>query len=147
MTDGVAVRHYYILKKACVIKMLKKICLLLSVATVMFSTFSINTFAIGDDENELEIMTNPDYQYQKGDVNFDGKVNVVDAIYVQRYLVELADLTTSQISLGDVNLNGKVDVGDVICIQKKVLGIETEITTESSTENDGPIELPFIPTI
>lgn len=123
-------------------KLIDKICVILFVMAITVSICSTNVFASGSDENELEIMTNPNYQYKKGDVNMDGKMSIVDAVLIQRYLVELSDFTAKQTDLADVNSNGKIDVSDAILIQKKIIGVNTEESTEN---NNSPIELPFVP--
>ncbi len=57
-------------------------------------------------------------QFDIGDVNRDGKIDVLDAILAQKYATEKTTLTDEQIFLGDVNGDGFVDVLDATLIQK-----------------------------
>ena len=57
-----------------------------------------------------------------GDVNRDGKVDVLDAIVIQKYAAEKATLDAEQLYIGDVNNDGTVDVLDAIMIQKYAAG-------------------------
>lgn len=59
-----------------------------------------------------------------GDVNGDGKINVLDVLKIQRHILGLETLSGSAATAGDVNGNGKLDVLDVLLLQKKILGIQ-----------------------
>lgn len=67
--------------------------------------------SLGDVENTL------------GDTNNDGKVSVMDATEIQKYLVGLAQLNDIQISMSDVNGDGRVSVLDATEIQKYLVGL------------------------
>ncbi len=58
-------------------------------------------------------------QYQLGDVNKDGYVNIKDATHVQLYLIEATGYTVDK-ALADVNKDGYVTVKDVTAIQRIV---------------------------
>lgn len=62
-----------------------------------------------------------DKTYQIGDVNLDGKVNVLDASEVQKYCVDLVTLSELQLSLADVDKNGVVSITDATEIQRMVV--------------------------
>ncbi|MBR1482310.1 MAG: dockerin type I repeat-containing protein [Ruminococcus sp.] len=62
-----------------------------------------------------------------GDVNGDGRVNVVDASLIQRAAIDLEDFTDLQNTLADVNADGKVSILDVTCVQKYAAEFITEI--------------------
>lgn len=56
--------------------------------------------------------------FSYGDANKDGKVNIKDATYVQRYVAMLIELDEESLRLADVDVNGKVNVKDATMIQK-----------------------------
>ena len=64
--------------------------------------------------------------YLLGDVNSDGKVNLFDAILVQKYSVSIGTFTDEQLAVSDVNRDGSVKILDAILIQKYALEIITE---------------------
>ncbi len=61
--------------------------------------------------------------YLLGDVNSDGKVNLFDAILVQKYSVGIITFTDKQIAIADVSRDGKVKMIDAILIQKYALSM------------------------
>ncbi len=61
-----------------------------------------------------------------GDVNFDGTVDVMDAVMVQLYATDNASLDDNQKYIADVNDDGNIDVLDAMDIQKFVSSIITE---------------------
>ncbi len=56
-----------------------------------------------------------------GDVNFDGVIDIRDAVLVMKHILAIETLDEIQIEAADVNLDGKIDVRDVALILKKVL--------------------------
>lgn len=52
-----------------------------------------------------------------GDVNLDGKVNIIDALYIQLYSAHFKTLTENELKAADVNKDGKVNVTDATLIQ------------------------------
>ena len=58
-----------------------------------------------------------------GDVNNDGKVNVLDAVMVLRHDANIIKLDDSQLKAADVNDDGKVDVLDAVMILRYEAGI------------------------
>lgn len=63
--------------------------------------------------------------FMLGDVNNDGKINMLDAILVQKHGVGLSKLSDTQLEASDVNKDGKVNMLDAILLQKYSLGILT----------------------
>ena len=59
----------------------------------------------------------------KGDVNFDGKVNVVDATEIQKYIVNKDGILQDGLAVADVSGDGKINVTDATHIQKYVVGL------------------------
>ncbi|MGN0456690.1 MAG: dockerin type I domain-containing protein, partial [Acutalibacteraceae bacterium] len=58
-----------------------------------------------------------------GDVNNDGKINMLDAILVQKHGIGLTALTDTQLQIADVTGDGNVNIRDAILIQKYSLGL------------------------
>lgn len=56
-----------------------------------------------------------------GDINGDGKVNSLDVLKLQRYLLGLEKLTEAGKAAADLNGDGKVNAQDLLLLQKKVL--------------------------
>ena len=59
----------------------------------------------------------------RGDVNGDGKLNIMDVLLAQRAILGLGKLSAEEIARADLNGNGKVDILDVLLMQKKILGL------------------------
>ena len=68
--------------------------------------------------------------WQLGDVNKDGKVNLVDVAWVLQSYNGIRVLTSEQATLGDVNGDGKVSLVDAILILKYVNGEISAFTTK-----------------
>ena len=60
--------------------------------------------------------------YQMGDVNLDGKVTVVDATEIQKYIAQSVTLNDTQMVVADVDKNGKITVVDATMIQYYIAG-------------------------
>ena len=82
----------------------------------------------------------PGSQYEFGDVNRDGVIDIMDATLVQKKAADKAVLDDEQIILGDVNGDGEVDIIDATLIQKFVVDridkfqVEDIVPTEPTTE-------------
>lgn len=59
----------------------------------------------------------------RGDVNGDGKLNIMDVLLAQRSILGLGKLDADETARGDMNGNGKIDILDVLLMQKKILGL------------------------
>ena len=60
-----------------------------------------------------------------GDVNGDGKVNVLDAIIINRYTISLSEINGVCMTGADVNRDGKVNVLDAIIINRYTIGLSS----------------------
>lgn len=56
-------------------------------------------------------------EFLLGDVDGDGKVNIVDATEIQRYIADLTDFTPAQRKAADYNGDGTINVTDATAIQ------------------------------
>jgi len=59
----------------------------------------------------------------KGDVNGDGQINVVDALFVAQYTVGLRQLNSNQLAAADVNCDVQVTVVDALFIAQYTVGL------------------------
>lgn len=58
-----------------------------------------------------------------GDVNLDGKVDIVDATTIQRYLASIINLTAEQKDIADIDGDGTVSILDATTIQRLLAGL------------------------
>jgi len=69
------------------------------------------------------ITTAPALQYEMGDVNRDGKLNIKDATAIQKFLAKITDFDDEQMTLADYFADGKVNIKDATQIQKKLANL------------------------
>ena len=67
--------------------------------------------------------TAPASEYELGDVNRDGKLNIRDATLIQKVLAKLEQFDDEQLILADYLSDGKVNIKDATQIQKKIANI------------------------
>ena len=67
-------------------------------------------------------LTDTDSEF-KCDLNGDGKTNIVDASYLQKYITKMLLIDSDNLKNADVNSDGKINVKDVTFIQKKLVGL------------------------
>ena len=77
-----------------------------------------SAFAKSSEYGAAMIMPNGKTDRIVGDTNFDGKVDVTDATYVQKYAAEFILFNQDQIAVADVSNDGSVDVADATQIQR-----------------------------
>lgn len=79
--------------------------------------------AEGKTATQSMTITVTDEEYAPGDVNMDGKVDLLDAILAQKAALHLIELTPQQIALADVDNSGEgaVNLKDAVLIQKIAL--------------------------
>lgn len=64
----------------------------------------------------------------RGDVNFDGKINIFDATAIQLYCAGLESFDSSQMLAADANNDGKVNIFDATAIQMYCAGLTSDLT-------------------
>lgn len=55
---------------------------------------------------------------QSGDANVDGKVNIRDATYIQKYVASMVEFTSLESLRAEANFDGKINIRDATYIQK-----------------------------
>ncbi len=81
-----------------------------------------------------------------GDIDNNGKVEVTDATYVQRYIAKLLDFDATSILVADVDGDGKISVMDCTSIQQFVAKMidkfpaQTDTTEPTEVETDSGFE-------
>ena len=63
-----------------------------------------------------------------GDVNFDGIVDIADALMISRYDAELTELNEKQLFAGDVDGDGEVNIADALMISRYDAGLLDKFT-------------------
>ena len=57
-----------------------------------------------------------------GDVNSDGEVDIADAVLLNKYLINCAALTDTQLESADCLLDGRINASDTVAIMTKLVG-------------------------
>lgn len=81
------------------------------------------TPTINTNPTESTGTTNAPSTYILGDANSDGKVNVKDATYIQKFIAGLINTIDEEVA--DCNSDGKVNVKDATAIQKFIASLPT----------------------
>ena len=58
----------------------------------------------------------------KGDINYDGSLNIVDVVLARAYIIGSKPLSDYQISVGDMNEDGVIDIIDVVIMRATIVG-------------------------
>ncbi len=72
----------------------------------------------------------PDVTVLFGDINGDGKINIIDANFARRYAAKLITFDESQFKAADVNGDGKVNIVDANFIRRYVAKLITSFPVE-----------------
>ena len=60
-------------------------------------------------------------EYEIGDLNKDGSINVADAVLLQKYLINTIQLDESQYTLSDINQDDEINVFDFVLLRRMLL--------------------------
>ena len=88
-------------------------------------------------ESALHMVYDPEYDSEEslakvtarvdlrfvGDTTADGKVNIRDATYIQKYLANLVEFSSTDREVADVDSDAKITIKDATSLQKKLAGI------------------------
>jgi len=97
----------------------------MDLAVVTFEISSDNNgiyfVSIGDEADDF-YADNSDFmlissEYEIGDVNLDGKIDVRDVTAIQRHLADRGFFTDEQLAAADTDGDGKVDISDATHLQ------------------------------
>lgn len=80
------------------------------------------------------IQVEPAGERIKGDVNADGRINVLDVALVYDYLAGTRELSQSQLTAADMDGNGVVDKTDAILIYRRVNNRTTDVSKKPEGE-------------
>lgn len=80
-----------------------------------------NTMKYTGDCIEKTLVTMP--EFLKGDVNYDGTINIVDVTEIQKQSAGSGNLTAAQLLIADYNGDGVVNILDATEIQKIMVGL------------------------
>lgn len=106
-----------------------------SLSTIPYMDFTISGYSNTATEeyakdnglNFISIGTQPEKALILGDVNFDGKVSLIDAIQIQKQAIFIFEFDNNQKICGDVDKNGTINLLDSIYVQKFSLNISGDI--------------------
>ena len=84
------------------------------------SNYYINRIGFVLEKENTEIVPSTNHY---GDVNGDGEINAVDALFVLKYSVQKHEFSLEEKQLADVDGNDKIDAVDALWILKKLVGI------------------------
>lgn len=72
-------------------------------------------------ENNIPFVVIPEYEI--GDVDLSGRVDVKDATLIQSYIASLTTLTDEQLAVADVNGDSTINVLDATAVQRSLVGM------------------------
>lgn len=97
-------------------KLAKTLCCGLALGTALIGTISVSA-ATADSTATVNTTF-----YELGDVNSDGKVDVMDRMHLARRLVGMKGYEAINVEASDVNRDGEINFSDVAMLEKMVLG-------------------------
>lgn len=81
-------------------------------------------FALRNNFEFVELDESPEKRI--GDINYDGAIDILDAVLVQKYSVDKVEFTDEQRYVADVNGDNIIDILDAVLIQKYAVEKITE---------------------
>lgn len=95
--------------------------------TVRVTAQSACTLIATTDDTPIDLdpgpTPDPEVTTGKGDINKDGKIDIIDFAILRSYLLEITKLTSEQENAADVNGDGKADIIDFAMIRSHLLEI------------------------
>ena len=73
----------------------------------------LSNYPLNNEETETNV---------KGDINYDGSLNIVDVVLARAYIIGSKPLSDYQISVGDMNEDGVIDIIDVVIMRATIVG-------------------------
>ncbi|MDE5772357.1 MAG: dockerin type I repeat-containing protein [Ruminococcus sp.] len=67
------------------------------------------------------IQTDNSVAYDAGDIDFNGSVNIADAVILQKYIMNISEITLPQHRNADINNDGVTDVFDMVLMKKLIV--------------------------
>ena len=64
-----------------------------------------------------------DYSALLRDINFNGTIEIADAVLLQKYLLGSMDFNNLQFILGDINEDGNVNVFDMVLMRRMLVNL------------------------
>ena len=86
--------------------------------TYTFTVTASNSIDSYSKEFSIEVT-----EYELGDANMDGKLNILDATAIQLYLAKIEGVSFNE-SVADYNNDGEITVLDATAIQRKLAGLD-----------------------
>lgn len=84
------------------------------------ASFYLNSNGEIKDKNDFEYTGNI-INYQSGDLDFNGRINIGDLVIMKKYLLASQGISSSQFYMADLNEDGRTDVLDMIVLRKKLI--------------------------
>lgn len=92
-----------------------------------FTVTGFNTNKLGEQTLTISYENYQTYTRVKvgllGDINLDGTVTIEDVTLYQKYLCNLADLSSEQLQVADTNFDARYSIHDATKIQKYIVGL------------------------
>ena len=99
----------------------------------------IDTYFYTDTQTDSEESTDIEY-YIKGDINEDGKLDIVDVMMLRGYIIGNLELNDIKLKIADMNSDNSQDIIDVVFMRKVIVDGGIPVDTETDIDTDTIIE-------
>ena len=86
----------------------------------------------------LTIFSSGALDFAFGDANRDGKINIKDATYIQRFVAMMTEFDEIELKLADVNADSKVNIKDATMVQKLVAKLISSFPADTLPQETTP---------
>jgi len=108
--------------------------------------YYVNLTVSSSEGSSTLTQTDPIVALRYGDINFDGRVSLIDALTVLQHAVGLRNITEPlALMQGDLHQNGFLDIGDAQIIAHYDVGLDTLTPRISETDSNSSVELIVAP--